>query len=160
MKYNSTFYNNEKYYDPTAGAALLNIIREERQNRRSNRAAIQSNVEQDDESIRERQIERFVYKFCKHYRETHPPRKSGKPLRYEVPKNVRKHIQIYEYCMEHCNDDNFSIEQVVKHFNLGTDRRVKQCFSKNGQIGKLIKCWNSYLAFGKFEWGSIDGGGK
>ena len=29
-KYNSPYYNSERYYDPTAGAALLSVIREER----------------------------------------------------------------------------------------------------------------------------------
>ncbi len=141
MKYDSVYFNNERYYDSTAGAALLNIIREERNKKYivPTRGAI------DDTDI-------FVNKFCAHYKETHPPRANGRPLRYTVPSKVKKQIKLYEFCMEHCEKDWFTIDVAVERFNLGSTKKVEQCFSGRGQIGKLIRCWNDYKAAGVFRW--------
>ena len=141
MKYDSVYYNSERYYDSTAGAAILNIIREEKKKK----YVIPGKRAIDD-------VEIFVDKFCAHYKDTHPPRANGKPLRYTVPSIVKKQIRLYEFCMEHCEKDWFTIDAAVERFNLGSQKKVEQCFSGRGNIGKLINCWNSYKATGAFRW--------
>lgn len=141
MKYDSVYYNSERYYDSTAGAAILNIIREEKKKK----YIVPTKRAIDDTEI-------FADKFCAHYKDTHPPRANGKPLRYTVPSIVKKQIRLYEFCMEHCDDSDFSIENVVLRFDLGSPKKVEQCFSGRGNIGKLISCWNSYKATGAFRW--------
>ena len=140
MKYDSTYFNKERYYDPTAGAAILNIIREEKQHRYTIPA------KKPDE------LELFSREFCNRYGATHPPRANGKPLRYTRPSIIKKQIKLYEYCMAHCDDTNFSIENVALQFGFGSSKKVEQCFSGRGNIGKLTRCWNDYKATGAFNW--------
>ena len=89
-------------------------------------------------------LERFAVLFRDEYVRTHPPRVSGKTLKYGDLDRVRKHLKIYEYCMRHCDEDDFSVEGVVTRFSLGSDRIVRQCFSGRGDIGKLIARWKAY----------------
>ena len=140
MKYDSTYFNKERYYDPTAGAAILNIIREEKQHRYTIPA------KKPDE------LELFSREFCNRYGATHPPKANGKPLRYTIPSIIKKQIKLYEFCMEHCEKDWFTIDAAVERFDLGSPKKVEQCFSGRGQIGKLIRCWNDYKAAGTFNW--------
>lgn len=142
MKYDSTYFNKERYYDPTAGAALLSIIRGEKRQRY---AAVPTKKSDDNVAI-------FADKFCAHYKETHPPRANGKPLRYTNPSVIKKQIKLYEFCMEHCEKDWFTIEAAVERFDLGSPRKVEQCFSGRGNIGKLIRCWNDFKSTGTFNW--------
>lgn len=133
MKYNSVFYNDERYYDPTAGAALLSIIREEKKKRYAAPVKRESS-----------RINAFAVEFCENYRSTHAPRANGKPLKYTIPSRIIKYIKLYEFCMENCEKEWFSVGAAVDRFNLGSARRVEQCFSGRGDIGKIIRCWNEY----------------
>ena len=142
-KYNSAFFNSERYYDPTAGAALLNVIRGEKKTRYVNSSAYKA-----PESI-----EVFAIRFSKYYASNHPEKKSGKPPKYAVPARIRKSIRLYEYCMDHCDEADFTIGGVVERFCLGTAKHVKQCFSNTGDIGKLIDSWNNYKRTGTLSWG-------
>lgn len=144
MKYKSVFFNDEKYYDPTAGAALLNIIREEREKRYMVPA-------KKELPMIENNINAFSVEFCEYYKSTHSPRANGKPLKYTIPSKIIKYIKLYEFCMEQCKKDWFTVEVAVKRFNLGSTRRVEQCFSGRGDIGKIIRCWNDYKAFGSIR---------
>ena len=141
MKYNSVFFNDEKYYDPTAGAALLNIIREERAERYTAPVKKASNS-----------VDAFSEEFCKIYKSTHAPRANGKPLKYTIPSTIKKYIKLYEFCMEHCKKNWFTVNTAVERFHLGSVKKVEQCFSGRGDIGKIITCWNSYKASGTFSW--------
>ena len=138
MKYNSVFYNNDRYYDPTAGAALLNVIRKER------KSWVPMPKPERQPERQEDGLERFAILFRDEYVRTHPPRVSGKTLKYGDLDRVRKHLKIYEYCMRHCDEEDFSVDGVVKRFSLGSDRIVRQCFSGRGDIGKLIARWKKY----------------
>jgi len=140
MKYDSVFFNKERYYDTTAGAALLNIIREER---KQNYVVP---VKKPDEQ------ELFSKMFSQYYEKTHIPRANGKPLKYTNPGRIKKYIKLYEYCMMHCDDDDFNLDDVALRFGLGSTKKVEQCFSKRGDISKIIDCWNSYKALGVFRW--------
>ena len=140
MKYDSTYFNSERYYDPTAGAAILAVIREEKRQRYT------VPPKKQDE------VELFSKKFSIHYGDTHPPRVNGKPLRYTRPPIIKRQIKLYEYCMAHCDDTDFSVENVALRFGFGTPKKVEQCFSGRGNIGKLIKCWNDYKATGAYNW--------
>lgn len=55
--------------------------------------------------------------------------------------------------MKHCDDEDFAIEKVVTIFRLGSPKYVRQCFSKTGDIGKLINSWNAYKLTGEITWG-------
>ena len=155
MKYNSVFYNNDRYYDPTAGAALINAIRQERKSwvpmpkpERQERKRWASMLKPERQA---NDLERFAVLFRDEYVRTHPPRVSGKTLKYGDLDRVRKHLKIYEYCIQHCDEDDFSVDEVVKRFSLGSDRIVWQCFSGRGDIGKLIAGWKKYKEEQKHE---------
>lgn len=141
MKYDSTYFNKERYYDPTAGAALLNIIREERTQKYTVPAKKITN-----------RIDAFSEEFGAHYKATHAPRANGKPLKYSSPVRIKKYIKLYEFCMEHCEKNWFTVEAAVERFNLGSAKKVEQCFSGRGDIGKIIRCWNDYKTAGTFSW--------
>lgn len=141
MKYDSVYFNNERYYDSTAGAAMLNIIREERKKK----YIVPTRKAMDGTEL-------FVHKFCEHYRATHAPRANGRPLKYTIPSRIMKYIKLYEYCMAHCYDTDFTVENTALRFGLGSPKKVEQCFSGNGDIGKIISCWNNYKATGWFCW--------
>lgn len=141
MKYDSTYFNKERYYDPTAGAALLNIIRAERAEKYTVPIKKTAN-----------RIDTFSDEFCAHYKATHAPRANGKPLKYTSTSRIKKFIKLYEFCMEHCEKAWFTIDAAVERFNLGSPKKVEQCFSGRGDIGKIIKCWNDYKVTGTFSW--------
>ena len=141
-KYSSAFFNSEKYYDPTVGMALLNIIREEKK-----KNYVQTQKYKPSESI-----DVFAIRFCRYYEEIHPARANGKPLKYAVPSRVRKQIKLYEYCMSHCNDSDFAIDDVMNRFGIGTPKYIRQIFSGSGDIGKLTNSWNTYKATGRVTW--------
>ena len=142
-KYDSPYFNNERYYDPTAGAVLCRIIKEEKQ--KYSRVKLLY-VETASNPLLE-----FSNIFAKYYA-NFGPRKNGKPKRFAQTKNVLKLLKIYQYCMDHVDDADFSVENTVATLKLGTDRQVRQVFSGNGQISKLIYCYKEWLETGKFEW--------
>lgn len=141
-KYDSAFFNSEKYYDPTVGMALLNIIREEKK----------KNYVQPPEYEPSQSVDVFAIKFCRYYEQTHPPRANGKHLVYANVAKVRKQINLYEYCISHCNDTDFTVDGVVDRFSLGTPKYIRQIFHGSGNIGKLTDSWNTYKATGRITW--------
>ena len=54
--------------------------------------------------------------------------------------------------MNHVNDESFTIEKVVDALNLGTDTKVKQVFTGNGQISKLVACYKEWLNTRNIRW--------
>lgn len=151
MKYNSVFFNDERYYDPTAGAALLSIIREEREKRYAAPAKKETGGAETGTCLFSEENS-FAGKFCELYKETHAPRANGRPLKYTVPSRIIKYIRLYEFCMEHCEKEWFTVGAAVERFKLGSAKKVDQCFSGRGDIGKIIRCWNAYKASGSFDW--------
>ena len=135
-RYDTGFYNSERYYDPTAGAALLEVIRSEK--KKNYTARLSSSSGEDDE------IERFTKSFCTNYAKEHGAKTNGKPKRLSRPHLVKKQVKLYEYCMKHCEDPDFSIEEVVLRFDLGSAKKVEQCFTERGDIWKIITSWNRY----------------
>ena len=154
MKYDSVFYNNDRYYDGTAGAALLNVIREEKRKRYVSASRKPVNVPKMET------VEHFTYWFCRLYTETHPPRKNGKSHRSSRPHLIRKYVKLYEYCMEHCDDDDFSVDDVASKFELGSVKKVEQCFKQRGNIYKVIECWNKYKDTGMIRMEDVAGGSR
>lgn len=134
-KYNSTFYNNERYYDPTAGEALRNIIREEKH---SLNKVINLAIYVDP-------VTEFARKFTKLYSDNFGIKINGKPKKFSRYDLVRQYIGIYNYCIEHADDVDFSVEGVMKKFNLGTTRNIEHVFNGRGDLGKLVKCYKNWL---------------
>lgn len=143
-KYNSTYYNSERYYDPTAGAALLSVIRSEK--KRYDR------VMYDIPDSDKRKDTEFAHIFADYYNRSHGLRKNGKKKRFANYATVYGHIRIYQYCMNHVNDNDFSVDNAVKRLNLESDRKVQQVFNGRGMMGKLIGCYKDWKQTGHFQW--------
>lgn len=141
-KYNSTFYNNERYYDPTVGEAFRNIIREEKHN-------VDKII---NFAIYIDPVTEFARKFTKFYSDNFGIKTNGKPKKFERYDLVKQYISIYTYCMEHADDTDFSVEEVMKEFNLGTTRNVKHVFTGKGDLGKLIRCYKNWLVTHIISW--------
>lgn len=136
-RYDSNFYNSEKYYDPTAGAALASIIRQERNKR-------------PDFKINRKSTD-FAKAFAQFYK-GFGLRANGKPKKFAQYEKVYGHIRIYNWCMAHANDENFTIANAVKRLGLGSDRMIRQVFTGRGDMGKLIECYNEWLKSGLIKW--------
>ena len=143
-KYDSHYYNSERYYDPTAGLALNNLIREEKKSFKSNPIRV--------EVINNNPALKFSKIFAKFYYTTHGLRANGKARRLAQYENVYKLLRTYEYCIDHVDDEDFTIQGAVEYLGLGTDRTVKQVFTGRGNMGKVIKCYKSWLSTGEFTW--------
>ena len=137
-KYNSVYFNSERYYDPTAGAALLSIIRNER---KTNYVKPKSTTQKSTD-----EIDQFAELFCRKYEKEHGYRANGKPRRLAQPSKVKPQIKLYEYCMQHCDDKDFTIENTALRFGFGSLKKVEQCFTQRGDIWKIITSWNQYKA--------------
>ncbi|MBP3238665.1 MAG: hypothetical protein J6M24_06270 [Lachnospiraceae bacterium] len=166
-KSNSVFYNNENYYDSTAGLALMNIIKEERKKYYRPKKAVGVTYKAK-EPITQKHLKAtdvdnpevlFCSIFTKFYNDTHGTRENGKRKKLGKYDTIYNWLELYNYCITNCCEDWFFIAHVVEHFNLDTDRRVKQVFSGQGDIGKLIQCYNSWLETDDFIW-SMGGGAK
>ena len=150
-KYDSHYYNSEQYYDPTAGSALSNLIREEKKSFRS--------MPMRFEAINNKKIEYrnqaldFSKIFAKFYQTAFGLRANGKMRRLAYYENVYKLLRTYEYCIAHVDDEDFTIQSAVEYLDLGTDRTVKQVFTGQGNMGKVVKCYKSWLSTGEFTWG-------
>ena len=141
-RYSSTYFNSERYFDPTAGKALVNLIREE--NRKFKKEVVSTEESNLDE--------KFAEEFSKFYDETFGRKSNGKLKRFARYNVVRDHLKIYNYCMKHVNEESFTIEKVVDVLNLGTDTKVKQVFTGSGQISKLVACYKEWLNTRNIRW--------
>lgn len=154
-RYASVYFNDENYYDGTAGQAIINVIRAERNsNIRSYRNAkkkIDVYHEEKKKNTSTKVIDP-IFQFAKEYttlynathkRTSKDPKKAKKPLKCGSIQYVYTYIQMYHYCMEHCEEDTFSLEKVSERFHL-CERKVRHCFDKRGDIGKVICAWNEW----------------
>lgn len=144
-KYDSPYFNSERYYDPTAGAALATLARKEREERRA----------KYDRMKRMRPLRftshdpviMFAISYAKKYEALHGRKKSGKPKALGNPSKNRNYIRAYIYCMDKADDPDLEVN-VKKKFGIG-GRRIKQCFTRTGDIGKLINAWLDYVDGGE-----------
>lgn len=146
-RYNGSFYfNSEGYYDPTAGKALTQIIREEKARRKPvkqfNVADNVSDMHYNDPVLD------FAQWYAVEYTRTHGLRTSkhamGKPKVWGDPKRIRKHLNIYLYCMEHYDDDDFCPETAAIKCGFLPDKgqkKIRQIFSGTGNMKNLIDAW-------------------
>ena len=148
-KYDSDYYNSERYYDPTVGAALSNLIRAEKKSFNANPIRV--------EVINKNPALEFSKLFSRFYYTTHGPRADGRAKRLAQYENVYKLLKTYEYCIDHVDDDDFTIQGAVEYLGLGSDRTVKQVFTGRGNMGKVVNCYKSWLSTGEFTWSK---GGK
>ena len=130
-KYDSPFFNQERYYDPTAGAVLAKLAREERTRYSPLRRA------------KPDKIRMFAYRFAKNYEAEHGRRVSGKPKALANPAKNENYIRAYLYCIENADTDD-DLEQNVKKLYGIEGRRIRQCFTRTGDLGRLINAWLDY----------------
>lgn len=142
---NSVHYNSEGYYDPTAGKVFAQIVREEKARRKPvNRVAPSENTAHYSDPVLD-----FAQWYAVEYTRTHGVRTSkhavGKPKVWGDPKRIRKHLNFYLYCLDHCDDPNFCIDtaSVACHLSYERAQRVaRQIFSgTHGNITNLINAW-------------------
>lgn len=148
-RYDSPYYNPERYYDPTAGAALMSVIRSEKKKYSQSIKSV---------SIEKRRTDvAFVREFVDFYGRSFGLRQNGKPRRLSNYRVVLEFIKIYQYCMDHAEDDDFSIENTVEKLDLDSSKKVEQVFSGRGNMGKLIGCYKDWMRTGNFQWKTKDG---
>lgn len=145
-RWDTPFYNNERYYDPTAGAAILSVIRSERQKL--------NDITENVSGRKDRKINTFALLFADFYGRAFGLRENGKPKRLAQYKHVYKLLNTYQYCVDHIDDKDFSIDSVVKNLRLGTDKTVCQVFSGRGNMGKLIDSYKTWMSTGEIQWKS------
>lgn len=132
-KYDSSYYNDEKYYDPTAGAALAGLIREERQRRyrpvpkRQNAAAPGHGPE----------LSGFLKDYEQEFKTEDPAKRARKRRR------VRSWIHAYEYIMKICDRPDFSVDKAAAELGL-SPKRIQQIFDGRGDIACAVRAWNNY----------------
>lgn len=145
-KYDSPYFNSERYYDPTAGAALAMLARKEREEKRR----------EYDRMIHMRllrftvndPVTMFAIRYAKRYEAIHGTKKSGKPKALANPTKNRNYIRAYIYCMDRAYDDPDLEANVKKLFGI-EGRRIRQCFTRTGDIGKLVNAWLDYVDGGE-----------
>lgn len=146
-KYNSPYFNTERYYDPTAGEVLSKLAREERA-KYSNSYTISVKFRNDYQLYEDRpdMIRLFSYRYAKQYEFEHGRKKSGKPKALGNPSRNENYIRAYLYCMDSANteltDDN--LKKAVKEKYGIEGRRLTQCFTRRGDLGKLIDAWIAF----------------
>lgn len=134
-RYKTPYYNNEKYYDPTAGTALLNIIRRER-----NDIPVRNAVEKL--KYRRDPIRQFAIEYTRQYiAEKGLYTESGKIRTHANAQKVEKTVKFYEACMI---ADDSDIPSILAYFGWSNDKRVEQLFTGRGNTGKIIKAWKEY----------------
>lgn len=146
-KYDSPYFNTERYYDPTAGAVLVKLAQEEKKKYYRN-YDISVKFRRDFLLYKERPdpIKIFAYRYAKQYEAEHGRRKSGKPKALANPTRNSKYIRAYLFCMDNANAgiDDADLEKAIKAMYGLEGRRVKQCFTRTGDLGKLINAWIAY----------------
>ena len=144
-KYDSPYFNSEKYYDPTAGAVLSKLAAEERAKyTTSYNAARHMIYTNHTEPIRA-----FAYRFAKQYETEHGRKKNGKAKALGSPVRNENYIRAYIYCMDNAGADSDALENAVKAlFNI-EGRRIRQCFTHTGDLGKLINAWIDFTKDGR-----------
>lgn len=143
-KYDSPYFNSERYYDPTAGAALAMLARKEREERRTEYDRMKRM--QSPRFTTNDPVTTFAFSYAKQYEALHGVKKSGKPKALANPIRNRNYIRAYIYCMDKADDQDLEVN-VKKLFNV-EGRRVRQCFTKTGDLGKLINAWLDYVEGG------------
>ena len=143
-RWDTPFYKNERYYDPTAGAAILSVIRSERQKL--------NDITENVSGRKDRKINTFALLFADFYGRSFGLRENGKPKRLAQYKHVYKLLNTYQYCVDHVDDKDFSVDSVVKNLRLGTDKTIYQVFSGRGNMGKLIDSYKTWMATGEICW--------
>lgn len=149
-KYDSPYFNSERYYDPTVGAALASLARKER-NEKQREYNRMKRMRQDyilRGKLGPDPVSMFAVRFAKQYRELHGRRKSGKPKALADSVRNERYIRAYIYCMDKADDDP-DLETSLKNLYGLEGRRVKQCFTRTGDIGKLINAWIDYADGGE-----------
>ena len=154
-KYDSPYYNSEKYLDPTAGAALMSAIRAQKAKRiAAEKTGIKTSVSPAEKERRTSDV--FATEFAVFY-SRFGARKDGKPKKLARRGEVRNLMRIYLYCTRHVDDPGFTAEGAAKALRLGSTKKIEQVFSGNGQIGKVIAAYEEWLQTGKFSWSTKDG---
>lgn len=126
-RYDTPYYNSEKYYDPTAGAALINTIKEARKQRQ---------IEPETVKAEEPTINEFL--------DWYEPNLRCKPEKIASKRRrIAKDLKIYDFCMEHCMKDWFTVEAVTSRFRCG-EKVVEQIFSGTGYVTKYVKAWERF----------------
>lgn len=154
-KYASVYFNNENYYDGTAGQAIINVIKAEKQSNRKpyetakkKITAYHNEKKKNPNSKVIDPILKFAKEYTSLYNSTHKrtskdPKKANKPLKCGTIRYVYAYIQMYQYCLEHCEEESFTLNVVSEKFGF-CERKVKHCFTKRGDIGKVINAWNKW----------------
>ena len=148
-KYNSTYFNSERYYDPTVGAALLSVIRSEKKR--------YDLVMHDIPDRDKRKDTEFAHIFADYYNRSHGLRSNGKKKRliiYSLLDFNRAGVPLVEIVSK---PDINSIDDAVKRLNLVSDKKVQQVFNGRGMMGKLIRCYKDWKQTGHFQWGQEGG---
>ena len=145
---NSVYYNSEGYYDPTAGKVFAQIVREEKAKHKPVKRV--SIIKSADNVIHYSDpVLDFAQWYAVEYTRTHGLRTSkhavGKPKVWGDPKRIKKHINFYLYCIDHCDDEDFCIDTaaVACHLSYERAQRVaRQIFSgTHGNTTTLINAW-------------------
>lgn len=143
-RYSTPYYNSERYYDPTAGAAIRNAIRKEKE--WYNSSAPKEYKRTED----------FPTVFSEFYNKAFGSRENGKLRQMAKKKRIRSYIQTYHYCIAYVDSKDFSIEKAVKELGLTSDKTVRQVFSETGNISKVIDCYKQWISTGTFRWHTKD----
>lgn len=135
-KYDSPFFNSERYFDPTVGLVLRKLAQEERAQRINEKAVrLFLKVNQDPVVL-------FAKKYAAEYEAANGRKKSGKPKVLGNAKRNENYIRAYLFCMENAEEEQLE-KLIFDRFGI-CGRRVKQCFTREGDMGKLINAWVAY----------------
>lgn len=154
-KYASVYFNDENYYDGTAGQAIINVIKAEKRAKMKSYENAQKKIKAFNDEKKKNSnskvidpILKFAREYTSLYNATHKrtskdPKKANKPLKCGTIRYVYTYIQMYQYCLEHCEEETFTLDEVSEKFGF-CERKVNQCFNKRGDIGKVIKAWTEW----------------
>ena len=133
-KSNSVFYNSEIYYDSTAGLALKNLIQEEkgRHNKSTRIIRHNSDTPKTERRLESPSIESFCLAFTRFYNGTFGLKSNGKKKKFGDYNIVYDYISIYKH--------------------LKTEREVERALCEQGDMGKLFRCYKSWLETGAIMW--------
>lgn len=135
----SDYFNKERYYDPTVGAALAHVIREER--RKNYKPVKEPRKEPKNHEKNHESKSPELSDFLKEYEKTFKAADPAKRMRRK--RRIRNWIHAYEYIMRHCNDPDFSVDKISVEVGANP-RRIQQMFDGRGDISKAIQAWNKY----------------
>ena len=144
-KYDQVLYNSERYYDSTAGQALLNVMREERKKaaRVYDRKEAARVYDRIPEEPREESLSVKIQKFTAYQMRKHEAAlytETGKIKAIANPKKISLTIRMYDYCMRYCNESWFTAERAAALFHT-SERKLSHVFNRRGNEGKIIADW-------------------